>query len=102
MNQIRDRETVKMPLFDISKGYTKEEMRDIIRHERRIELAGEGHYYFDILRWRTAKDVMNGPIYKYDDSTIEVRVFEDKDYLWPIPETETKENPNLLPNNIGW
>lgn len=102
LNQIRDRETVKMPLFDISKGYTKEQMRDIIRHERRIELAGEGLYYFDILRWKTAKDVMNGPIYKYDASTIEVRVFENKDYLWPVPETEIKENPNLLPNNPGW
>lgn len=102
LNLIRDRETVKMPLFDIAKSYSKEDMRQIIRHERRIELAGEGLYYHDIRRWGTAKEMMNGPIYKHDGSTIETRVFQDKDYLWPLPEVETKENPNLLPNNPGW
>lgn len=102
LNLIRDRETVKMPLFDVAKNYSKEEMRKIIRHERRIELAGEGLYYNDIRRWGIAKEVMAGPIYKHDNSLIETRVFQDKDYLWPVPETQTKENPNLLPNNPGW
>ncbi len=102
INMIRGRKTVEMPLLDYSKKYSKEQMREIIRHERRIELAGEGLYYFDIKRWRIAKDLMNGPIYKWDGSTIETRVFADKDYLWPVPEYEFKENPNLLPNNPGW
>ncbi len=30
-------------------------MRDVIRLERRIELAGEGLYYNDIRRWKTVK-----------------------------------------------
>ena len=35
-----------MPLFDKTKdNFTKEQMRERIRHERRIEFAGEGWYY---------------------------------------------------------
>jgi len=31
------------------------------------------------------------------------RTFSDmKNYLWPIPFTQTQRNPNLLPNNPGW
>lgn len=102
LNLIRDRESVKMPLFEIAKNYSKEDMRKIIRHERRIELVCEGLYYNDIRRWGIAKEVMNGPIYKHDGTMIETRVFQDKDYLWPVPEREIRENPNLLPNNPGW
>lgn len=42
--------------------------RTFIRHERRIELAGEGLRYFDILRWKTGEQVLNGPIYTIDAS----------------------------------
>lgn len=102
INLVRNRKTVEMPSLDFGKGYTKDEMRELIRHERRIELAGEGTYYHDIIRWKIAEKVMNGEVYKYDGSFAEKRVFEQKNYLWPIPEVEFKENPNLLPNNPGW
>src|SRR5690606_31036921 len=38
----------------------EEEMRQEIRNERRIELAMEGLRIFDIRRWKTAEDVLNG------------------------------------------
>lgn len=78
-------------------------MRSVIRLERRIEFAGEGFYYMDILRWKTAETVMNGPIFTYNYTQKLVRKFDkNRDYLWPVPSYETQENPNLLPNNPGW
>lgn len=100
LNKIRKRATVNMP--DITPGLTKEKMRDVIRLERRIELAGEGLYYMDIKRWKTAEIVNNGPILNYQGTTIEVRSFNKiRDYLWAIPSVEIQENKNLQ-QNPGW
>ena len=104
INEVRNRPSVKMPLFDKTKdNFTKEQMRERIRHERRIEFAGEGWYYNDIRRWKIAKELMNGStVQKYDGSIIERRIFNDKNYLFPLPQQEVNDNPNLLPNNPGW
>lgn len=95
LNQIRDR--AGMP--DIEEGYDKDQLRDIIHHERRIEFAGEGTYYNDIRRWKTAEDVMNAPIYTFDGQEIMVRKFDpSRDYFWPVPLSERDLNPNLEQN----
>jgi hypothetical protein len=98
INLIRKR--VKMPAIDPAvTPYTQAELRQIIHHERRIELAGEGLYYNDIRRWKTAETVLNAPIKTYDGSQIEVRTFNAaRDYFWPIPLTETDLNPQLEQN----
>lgn len=109
INQIRRR--AGMPevaeTFAIN-GWTLDQagMRRFIRHERRIELAGEGHRYFDILRWKEGKNLLNGPVYTLDASAglsdlpatggstnkfvktkLEDRYFNsDKYYVWPIPQ----------------
>lgn len=95
LNKIRAR--VGMP--DVNTGLSKDEMRKVIRHERRIELAGEGFYYNDILRWKIAENVNNGPVYTYDNIVVVVRVFNpSRDYLWPIPSVEIERNPALEQN----
>lgn len=91
------RQRANMPEF--TSGLTKEQMRQEIRHERRIELAGEGMYYFDIRRWHTAEVVMNGDIYNYLGVKFGSRKFnKDRDYLWPIPTTALQTNPALTQN----
>jgi len=91
------RERAGMP--DIATTYTQAELRDIIRHERRVEFAGEGTYYNDIRRWKTAEQVLNATIYKYDGSAIETRKFlPERDYWWPIPQTQLDLNPGLVQN----
>lgn len=103
LNEVRQRPGVQMPPYDIARAYTREEMRKLIRQERRIEFAGEGLYYSDIIRWRTAGEVMNSEIRRYDGVKIMCRYFDEtKGYLWPIPDRETRYNPNLLPNNPGY
>ncbi|WP_423148000.1 RagB/SusD family nutrient uptake outer membrane protein [Rubrolithibacter danxiaensis] len=87
------------------------ELREIIRNERRTELAMEGLRIFDIRRWRIAEDVLNGWAHgaKFGPESVDngyiranQRTFdESKNYLWPIPRDERNLNPNLT-QNPGW
>jgi hypothetical protein len=95
INLIRKR--ANMP--SVTAGLLKDQMRQEIRHERRIELAGEGAYYFDIRRWRTAEVVMNADIYNYLGVKFGTRKFnKDRDYLWPIPTIALQTNSALVQN----
>ncbi|PZX52647.1 RagB/SusD family nutrient uptake outer membrane protein [Algoriphagus chordae] len=60
LNDIRGRESVQMPI--IASGKTQDELRNIVRKERRTELGIEGFRYFDIRRWRIAENVIPGPV----------------------------------------
>lgn len=96
VNQIRAR--VGMP--NVAPGLTQDSMRQVIRHERRIEFAGEGLYYNDIRRWKIAELVMNSPIYTWKHTLIETRRFNpNRDYWWPIPQTQLDLNHNLVQNS---
>lgn len=98
LNLIRKR--AGMPNF--TSGLTKEQMREEIRHERRIELAGEGLYYHDIRRWGTAEKVMNTDIFNFTGGKIGTRKFnKDRDYLWPVP-TVVLQNNTALEQNPGY
>ena len=97
INQVRGRPGVNMPPID--PGKTKAEMREIIRNERKIELAFEGVYYTDIRRWGIAKDLMNGKsVRKINGDQLDTRTFVDAFYLWPIPQGERDLNPGLTQN----
>jgi hypothetical protein len=97
INRVRARPGVNMPA--ITSGKTKDELREIIRHERQIELAFEGIYYTDIRRWRIAKDLMNNKVIRSLQNTqLDTRNFVDAFYLWPIPQSERDLNPSLEPN----
>ncbi len=89
---------------------TKLQMRDLIRQERRVELCFEEHRYWDIRRWKIAKDVLNGSLHgnsiiRNDDGTftytptaIAQMSFLDRMYLYPIPQAELYRNRNLKQN----
>lgn len=96
---------------------TKNGLRDIIHQERCIELALEGHYYYDMRRWSGGSRVdrydimqeMNKPIKGwncdgadnasyYTVRTIYNVSFSLRDYLWPIKEGDINVNPNLVQN----
>jgi hypothetical protein len=95
VNAVRER--AGMP--DLPVTLSQDGMRDAIRHERRVEFAGEGYYYNDIRRWKTAEVVMNATIYKYDHTKIETRQFDPaRDYYWPIPQAQLDLNPKLKQN----
>ena len=60
INVVRDR----IGQADIPSQFTvsKEIFRERIKNERNVELAYEGHYYFDIRRWKDAPKAYAGPI----------------------------------------
>jgi starch-binding outer membrane protein, SusD/RagB family len=91
--------------FDASLSQTA--LREVIRRERRTELAMEGLRVFDIRRWQIAEHVLNGTLHGFKVNgeylNIDNRVFdESKHYLWPIPQADLEMNQNLKPNNPGW
>ncbi len=94
------RERAGMP--GIPDGLNQDQMRERIRHERMIELCGEGQRYSDIRRWHIAKDVVDGVwMTEFTGVKIRQRGFPERFYLWPIPQTEMDINPNLV-QNPGW
>jgi hypothetical protein len=96
-----------------NKHTNKEGLREIIQQERMIELAFEGHRYYDVRRWKLADLYFATPIkgwsvdedseanyYKIKD--VSQRSFSTpRDYLQPISFTELSRNPNLI-QNPGW
>jgi len=102
INQIRQRPSVNIPA--VENGKTKAELREIIRKERAIELAMEGWYYFDLKRWGTLKEMNNGFAVENvnNGEVVLTRIWEDYYDLWPIPQSELDNNPNLLPQNPGY
>lgn len=99
VNQVRSR--VQMP--DLPLSLTKEQMRQEIRHERRVELAGEGLYYYDIRRWKIAEQVLNTDVFNIKGARIDSRSFNaGRDYLWPVPSIAIQNNTALTQNpNYG-
>jgi hypothetical protein len=95
--------------YELPEGLGKEEMREAIRHERRIELAFEGHRFFDVRRWMIAEETLNrvmhgmevhrdGDELTYQTFNVRTRVFRKAMYFWPIPQKETAKSPELLQN----
>lgn len=109
LNDIRKR--AGMP--NLPAGLTKDQMRQRIRNERRIELAFEGHRYWDCRRWDIAKTVFNTPItgvkitkdatgaFTYTKYNVVDRSFDPHMNLYPIPLNEILGNPNMV-QNPGW
>ncbi|MDL2281855.1 RagB/SusD family nutrient uptake outer membrane protein [Parabacteroides sp. OttesenSCG-928-G06] len=92
------------------KPASQEELRTALRHERRIELAFEGLRYFDIIRWRIAEKVKPGKALgarlkamseNMDNKFMEDRFWDNKMYLFPVPQNAIDLNPNLT-QNPGW
>lgn len=83
------------------------DMTNIIRRERRTELAMEGLRTDDIRRWKIGEITLNGYAHgaKFGDAAVDNgyiraqrRTFTAKDYLWPIPSSEIGLNPSLTQN----
>ncbi|MGQ1889550.1 RagB/SusD family nutrient uptake outer membrane protein [Thermophagus sp. OGC60D27] len=88
LNEVRNR----AGLDDVASGLSKEAFREIVLHERRMELAFEGQRWFDLIR------VDNGQWgLQFLQSIGRVNATE-KHLLLPIPQKEIDANPNLEQN----
>lgn len=110
VNKVRGRQSVNMPPVTVS----GEKLRDKIRNERRVELAFEGHRFFDVRRWGIAdktenRDLLAMNIQKKEDGskTYEIslllkRSFLEQHKLVPIPRTEIDKSEGSLVQNPGY
>ncbi|GAA4808649.1 RagB/SusD family nutrient uptake outer membrane protein [Olivibacter ginsenosidimutans] len=98
--------------YGIPTNLSKEQMRDLIRNERRLELAFEEHRYWDIRRWKLAGEVMGKPLHGMQITQSagmltynRVEVFEpgftSNMYFYPIPDSEVLKNTHMK-QNPGW
>jgi hypothetical protein len=97
-------------MFGLKPNMNTDEMREIIRNERRVELAYEGFRFFDVRRWMIAPEtdgrMMTGmeirinsegkKVYKRFD--VRRHVWRPAMYFWPIPYKETAKTENLIQN----
>lgn len=110
LNKVRSRPGVKMPPVTENGAA----LRDRIQNERRVELAFEGHRFFDVRRWKIASEVLNQPLLRMDivkatngTKTYTIKKlydskFLDKHYLIPIPRAEVDKSQGSLEQNKGY
>ena len=107
LNMVRRRKGVNLPAIA---GLTGNDLFNAIRRERKIELAYEGHLYWDMRRWKLAhteyndfrvhgikvsKNTSGNTLYEYVDCDLEDRKFLEKTYVLPIPDDELANNSTI-------
>lgn len=74
------------------------DVRDAIRLERRFELFGEGHRWFDLKRYGNAVEVMN----TFFESTGATTRITDNNLVLPIPQSQLDTDPGVITQNPGY
>ena len=97
-------------MYGLPVGADQATARTIIRRERDIELAFEGHRFWDIRRWKAGPELdgkfMHGmeitktaaTTFTYKRINIRTRYFKNVYYYWPIPKSDVQLNPIVLQN----
>lgn len=90
---------------------TYADFQTAVRREWRVEFAFEDHRFWDVRRWKIGAQVMgqidgvnivkNGSSLSFSRKTVETRTWAEKMNLYPIPQAEVFNNPNLT-QNTGW
>lgn len=112
-------------LADLNLSENTEDINKIVHRERLIELSFEWNRFFDVRRWLVAgMSVGDGWYYPsyhsggeggevhglnylanppefFEKVVLETRAFDDRHYLFPIPEQDIRRNPYMV-QNYGW
>lgn len=107
VNKVRD--VYKMA--EIPSGISADSFRTRLRNERRVELCFEGHRFWDLRRWKIGdqtKQIYGLKVVKNADETVsaekvlvQTRFWNDRQYRYPISNSESFKNQNLIQND-GW
>ncbi len=90
LNKIRTRANLPATL-----AVTTPDVRLAIENERYIELAFEGHRYWDLVRTNRMIEVLE------EEGRVNPLPTPDQ-LIWPIPEAQLSQNPNMRPQNPGY
>ncbi|MES2456466.1 MAG: RagB/SusD family nutrient uptake outer membrane protein [Bacteroidota bacterium] len=110
VNKVRFRQGVNMPAIK----ETGAELFDRIVHERQVELAMEGHRFYDVRRWKIAPLTEIKPIqgvqviknadgsFSYNRMDLLRKVWDDRLYLIPLTFREVQSSGGSLQQNPGF
>lgn len=103
INQIRERARNWAGIMtdfpaDVVTGISKDDFRDLVLEERRLELAFEFKRWYDIKRRQLGEEVFTGPTSLEPHDNFDPTTH----YLLPLPQDELNRNPNLAPQNQGY
>ena len=97
---------------NIATGLSASDFKKKYENERFVELAFEGHRFFDVRRWKEAPDYFktirkmtitkSGDNLTFTPGILETRQWEDKMYFFPIPQSEIQKSGGALEQNPGW
>lgn len=108
INQVRERAGMPKVEDVEGAGLTTNELRAMIRHERRVETAFEGLRLFDLYRWKELKNAVDrieterglysniGTYFLYEKRNYR----GEQEYIWPIPQAEVDANKNMEQHNL--
>lgn len=109
MNLVRARAGITAGVgnrYGVPVGITQDDLRKLIKNERRIELSFEEHRFWDLRRWKMKDELaaslqgltitQNGASYAVQ--TVNSMVFQQKYYHMPIPYSEIIRNNKLVQN----
>lgn len=114
LNEVRRR--VNLPDRAFTAAMSFDDFMTLLRKERCVELAGEGHRIWDLRRWRMAEGVINGKNVhghkatrngtSFDYTTVDAdggrkRIFLPHYYYLSLPSGELSQN-SLCVDNAGW
>lgn len=103
-------------LANIATDLSASQFAERLENERFVELAFEGHRFYDLRRWKKAGDakyrtIKTMQITKNADGTFNYNVqtdaqtrsyWDDKMYLFPIAQSEILKSGGALTQNPGW
>lgn len=113
LNAVRTRTDVKMPAI-VAASTDEVKFREQIRRERRVELAFEGHRYWDVKRWKIADKGIGGILtgvniaktsagaFVYTPISVENRTWNNRLYFYPVPQVEVTKSNGVIVQNSGW
>lgn len=110
LQMVRDRASTSLPQVTAS---STDDFREVLKHERQVELAFEDHRYWDLLRWKDAEDVLNRPVqgvriskvngvYSYTVVDVAERKFNEANYRLPFLRSEIENSKGTLVQNPGY
>jgi len=99
-NEAKNAANYNIGLYTASEFSSKENALDAIYYERKLELAMEGHRFFDLVRWGIAEETLNDYFQYQGQLTTDVRggrFISGKSEYYPIPQAQI----DLSLNNAG-
>ena len=108
LTEVRNSASTLLPAVTAT---SREDFRNAVKQERRIELAFEDHRYWDLIRWKDAEVVLNRSIkgvqvrknnlggFQYTYPAVSSRTFYERNYYLPFTRKEIANSAGSITQN---